>query len=177
MNGNTILVLAGLAALIVLLQLVKGGGKTIGGLPVVARPLMTDMERRTIGLLEDALPGTRIHAQVSMGALMKPKSGLDRSTRTSTFNRFSSRRVDFVVEDRATGRILMLVELDDRTHDRRSDQDRDRLTARAGYVTVRLPASERPSAESVQRHIAAAVGPNTSAHETPGRDRQTTQAA
>ena len=72
-------------------------------------------------------------------------------------------RVDYVVEDRASGRIMLLIELDDRTHNASKDRDRDQLTARAGYTTVRLPASERPTAESVRRHIGNAFGaPSTS---------------
>lgn len=68
-------------------------------------------------------------------------------------NRFSSKRVDYVVEDRASGKVVMLIELDDRYH--RPDQDarRDRMMAAAGYATLRLPASEQPTRESVHRHI------------------------
>jgi hypothetical protein len=154
-----------LLAIVMALQL-AGKGKGIGGLPVEPQALMTDMERRTIGYIEAVIPSARVHAQVSMGALMKPKSGLDRSTWQTTFNRFSSKRVDFVVEDRASGRIMMLIELDDRSHDAAKDRDRDKLTGRAGYITVRLPASERPTAESVRRHIGNALGIEAS-HQQP----------
>jgi very-short-patch-repair endonuclease len=157
MTDNVVALLVAVGLIAVLAHFALSGAQGIGGLPVVPRPLMTAAERRTITYIEEALPGTRVHAQVSMGALMKPRRGLDRSTYTRTFNRFCSKRVDFVVEDRATGRIVMLVELDDKTHDRRSDFDRDRLTTRAGYLTVRLPASERPTRWSVRRHIETAL--------------------
>jgi len=158
MNTNAIIIGFLLLAIVVVAARLLGSGKGIGGLPVEARALMTDMERRTIGYIEAAIPNARVHAQVSMGALLRPKSGLDNSTRMRTLNRFTSRRVDFVVEDRASGRIMLLIELDDRTHNAGKDRDRDRLTARAGYTTVRLPASERPTAESVRRHIGNAFG-------------------
>jgi hypothetical protein len=154
-----------LAAVIVVVQL-AGKGKGIGGLPVEPRALMTDMERRTIGYIEAAIPTARVHAQVSMGALMRPKSGLDKSTRQRTLNRCTSRRVDFVVEDRPSGRIMLLIELDDRSHDAAKDRDRDKLTGRAGYITVRLPAAERPTAESVRRPIGNALGIETD-HQQP----------
>lgn len=122
-------------------------------LDVRPAPLMTNIERRTIAYIEAALPWARIHAQVSMGAILAPKKGLNRSRATSVRNRFSSKRVDFVVEDRGTGKVVMLIELDDRYH--RPDQDarRDRMMAAAGYATLRLPASEQPTRESVHRHI------------------------
>lgn len=169
--------LAILGALAFLLAVPRRDRGGICGLPVTAKPLMTNVERRAIAHIEAALPGTRVHAQVSMGALMKPRKGLDRSTYFRTFNRFCSKRVDFVVEDRATGRILMLIELDDATHNRRNDQDRDRLTTRAGYTTVRLPASERPTAESVRRHIGHALEADPSIREMPAIGRPPTQAA
>lgn len=155
-----------LLAVVVIATQLAGKGKGIGGLPVEPRALMTDMERRTIGYIEAVIPTARVHAQVSMGALMKPKSGLNRSAWQTTFNRFSSKRVDFVVEDRASGRIMLLIELDDRSHNAARDRERDKLTGRAGYITVRLPASERPTAESVRRHIGNALGIETG-HQQP----------
>ena len=90
---------------------------------------------------------------------MNPAKGLSKSEWWTAFNKISSKRVDFVVEDPHSGRIILLVELDDRSHDRRSDTDRDALTRHAGYTTVRLPAGKRPTQTSVERHIEAALGP------------------
>ncbi|WBY18127.1 DUF2726 domain-containing protein (plasmid) [Erythrobacteraceae bacterium WH01K] len=123
------------------------------------KPLMTPAERRVCLMIERAMPGARVHSQVSMGAIMNPANGLSKSEWWTTFNKFSSKRVDFLVEDPHSGRIILLVELDDRSHDRRSDTDRDALTRHAGYTTVRLPAGERPTQTSVERHIEAALGP------------------
>lgn len=120
---------------------------------VAAAPLMTSMEQRTIEHIENALPWARVHAQVSMGAILKPVRGLNRSKATSVRNRFSSKRVDYVIEHRATGRVVLLIELDDRTHNRAADAARDRITAAAGYVTLRLPAGERPTAQDVEQRI------------------------
>lgn len=120
---------------------------------VRSAPLMTHMERRTIAFIEAALPWARIHAQVSMGAILAPRKGLNRSRATSVRNRFSSKRVDFVVEDRGSGKVIMLIELDDRSHRPELDARRDRMMAAAGYATLRLPASEQPTRESVHRHI------------------------
>jgi very-short-patch-repair endonuclease len=120
-------------------------------------PLMTQAERRVMAYIEEALPGARVHAQVSMGAIMQPARLLGHREATITRNRFSSKRVDFVVEDRASGRILALIELDDWSHSTGNDQWRDRLTASAGYRTIRLPAGERQTSETVRRRIHAAL--------------------
>lgn len=144
-----------LAILIGIAAIVKGLAKPRGALPVAVRavPIMTQIERQTLAYIEMALPWARIHAQVSMGALLAPKKGLNRSQSTTIRNRFSSKRVDYVVEDRTTGRIVMLIELDDRYHNAKADAQRDRMTAAAGYSTLRLPGDEKPTAESVHRHI------------------------
>lgn len=129
------LALAALAVFVVLLASKRRG---IGDLPVRAAPLMTKRERIVCAMIERAVPHARVHAQVSMGAILRPTAGLDRSRSTSVRNRFSSKRVDFLLEDRASGEIIAIVELDDRTHNRSADRQRDRMTARAGYLTIRL---------------------------------------
>jgi very-short-patch-repair endonuclease len=152
-NSNAVVLVSFVLALVVVVKALAGSsGK---GLPLAVRPhlLMTPMERRTLAWIESALPWARVHAQVSMGAILAPAKRLNRSQATTVRNRFSSKRVDFVVEDRATGHIVLLIELDDRTHDARADAARDRMTAAAGYSTLRLPAREKPDAASVRRHI------------------------
>ncbi|MBT0671113.1 DUF2726 domain-containing protein [Novosphingobium profundi] len=124
---------------------------------VAPRPLMTRMERRTITCIEMVIPWARVHAQVSMGAILKPRGKLSRSQATTIRNRFSSKRIDFVVEHPTTGEIIMLIELDDSTHNARNDRWRDTLTKSAGYITIRLPAGEVPSRQSIYMHIRAAA--------------------
>jgi hypothetical protein len=124
---------------------------------VTNRPLMTPMERRTIAYIEQAVPGARVHAQVSMGALIKPRSGLSAKDRGRVFFSFAAKRIDYVLEDRRSGEIMALVELDDRTHDSAADQKRDCLTKAAGYLTIRIPATERPTRETVADRLNAAL--------------------
>ncbi len=135
---------------IVNLMLGKAGNRLPRVRPV---PLMTYAERRVIGHIEAVLPQARIHAQVSMGAFLAPRKGLSRSQATSDRNRFSSKRVDFLAEDKATGEIIAIIELDDRTHNRGADARRDAMTASAGYRTIRLPAGVRHDRASVFRAI------------------------
>lgn len=154
-----IAVVAGVALLALALSrgLVPG---ELSRLNVRPKPLMTPPERRVCAFIERALPGARVHAQVSMGALMNPAKGLSKSEWWTTFNKFSSKRVDFAVEDPSSGEIILLIELDDRSHKAGKDRDRDSLTRQAGYTTLRLPAGERHSAQSVAQRISRALNPN-----------------
>ena len=63
--------------------------------------------------------------------------------------------VDPLLQDRASGEIRVLVELNHRTHNASKDRDRDRVTAAGGYPAVRLSARARPTRAS----MAAAVAP------------------
>jgi len=121
------------------------------------KPLMSRVEREVLGHLEAAVPWCRVHAQVCLGALLQPSRWLPRKTRARQRYGYSWLIVDFVLEDRRTGYVVALVELDDRHHNHARDRERDRLTARAGYLTIRLPASEYPSRSTVLARVSAAL--------------------
>lgn len=140
-------------------------GSGIGGLAVRSRELMTRRERIVCNFIERAVPAARVHAQVSIGAILQPAKGLNRSKATSVRNLFSSKRIDFLLEDRGSGEIIAIVELDDRTHNARADAQRDRMTARAGYRTVRL-CGGRHTQQSVTSTLHEALA-------LPGRNRST----
>ncbi|WP_103727489.1 hypothetical protein [Novosphingobium sp. HII-3] len=74
-----LLILVGIA-LLLKTALARPSGPTLDVRPV---PLMTNIERRTMAYNGAALPWARIHAQVSMGAILAPKKGLNR-TRAGT---------------------------------------------------------------------------------------------
>ena len=88
----------------------------------VAKPFLTPRERAMLAAIERVLPAHRIHAQVAMGALLQVPARLGRSVTPADRNSFSLKIVDFVVQDRATGCIVALAEVDDRSHDAVRDQ-------------------------------------------------------
>lgn len=153
-NGIVIAAIAVLFVAIALALVLRGKGPD--ALPIVPRRLMTERERRVIEMIEAAAPACRVHAQVSMGALLEAKRGLDRSRQTAVRNRFNRKIVDYVIEDKKTGDVVAIVELDDRTHRAAKDKERDRLTSAAGYNTIRLPAGERITLQAVRERLAAA---------------------
>ena len=135
---NSIWLTVAIAAVIVIAIL--AGFKASGAIRVVARPLLTAREREALNKLEKAFPQFRVFPQVAMGALIQAQKGLNKSQRAQTRNSFDRKIVDFVLEDRASGRIFAIIELDDRTHDAAKDSRRDVITQAAGYRTIRLPA-------------------------------------
>ena len=134
----TELALIAFGAIVIIALLWGRAGRGIGSMPVRSREFMTKRERNVRGYIEQAVPNARVHAQVSMGALLAPRAGLNRSQSTTIRNRLPSKRVDLLLECRLTRNTIAIVELDDRTHYRAADAQRDRMTAKAGYTTIRL---------------------------------------
>lgn len=160
----------GIGCLIIFLKLLRAMFRSGGQVPVLerlagegVRPqvhrklFLTRVEHETLGYIEAAFPQLRVHCQVSMGALISPERFLDRNVAQWTHRLYSQKIVDYVLQDRRGGEIVALVELDDATHRRRRDQARDFLTESAGYRTIRLSASERPTLDSVRTTISHAL--------------------
>jgi hypothetical protein len=121
----------------------------------IAKPLLTPRESAMLMALEEILPMFRIYPQVAMGALLAAPRRFDRRPTPADRNAFSQKIVDFVIFDHTNGKVVALVELDDRTHRADRDARRDEMTARAGYRTIRIPATARPTV----RTAIAFVGP------------------
>ena len=147
-----------LIVLAVIVLLVAAFASTKRQVPLIAKPLMTKRERECIVLLESMFPNHRIHAQVAMNALVRTKAGLDKKQNVSWRNKFDRKVVDFVMEERGSGDISALVELDDRTHNLEKDRKRDLMTQAAGYRTVRIPPRTKLT-EQALRPIFAEVAP------------------
>ena len=95
-------------AAIILMAIVIAIARALGGSsPKVApKPFMTERERAARAIIETLLPGVRVHAQVSMGAILQPARGTSRRDLWSVRNTFAQKIIDFVLEDPATGRII-----------------------------------------------------------------------
>ena len=129
-----------------------GGGKT--KLELIAKPFLTAREQPMLIILEQLLPGYRIHAQVAMGALLKVKARSGQKGTPSDRNAVSQRIVDFVVQGRSTGHVIALIEVDDLMHRADADARRDAMTARAGYRTIRIAAGADSTDRRNTIHIA-----------------------
>lgn len=145
---------ATMIAMLTLSILLKGGGLSLGPPRPVAKRFLTRREQAMLVALERVLPHCRIHAQVAMGALLAAPDNPFRRRRLSDRNAFSQKIVDFVAQDRTSGAIVALIEVDDWSHVLSRDMARDAMTGRAGYQTVRIPAHARPTFADVRAAVA-----------------------
>ncbi|MEM5312348.1 DUF2726 domain-containing protein [Paraburkholderia sp. JHI869] len=112
--------------------------------------ILTPNEAEFFGRLRAALPEHYVFPQVAMSAIIAP-NGYARS-RHAAFNKIARKRVDFVIcTDRL--QLVVLVELDDRTHDAGRDAKRDAMTRSAGIRTIRFLSSNRPSVAEIRAAI------------------------
>lgn len=115
-----------------------------------AKKLLTGNELEFYIRLRRALPGSIIMAQVSMGALLEVSARIkDQRTRLSLRSKFSQKIIDFVVCDSKMN-VLVLIELDDKTHRSDLDAARDKITADAGYKTLRFQSKSKPTEEEIK---------------------------
>ncbi|RUS67977.1 hypothetical protein CUZ56_00460 [Saezia sanguinis] len=98
----------------------------------VQRRIMTPREQKMYFVLKAALPELIVFTQVSFCALITAKSFASRAT-------FNRKFTDFVVCDYDLN-VLVIIELDDWSHqgNEQRDADRDKLLADAGYQVVRF---------------------------------------
>lgn len=127
---------------------------------VIKKKLQTETELIFLALLEEALPGYRVSSQVSMNALLDPEIQYRSNEHNLKARRaFSQKVVDFVVCDKKTGDVVVLVELDDWSHDspeaRKRDQARDAMLHEAGYQTLRWDARAMPSPQTIKNRVEA----------------------
>lgn len=112
---------------------------------VKRKPILTSREQQMFALLTTALPECIVLTQVAFSALITADGWQSR-------NRFNRKVVDFVLCSNHMN-VVAVIELDDRSHIGREDNDRERdaMLRQAGYHTIRYPSI--PTAEKVRRDI------------------------
>ncbi len=90
-------------------------------------PRLTRWERNVLSILRRQVPsGFHVCAQVRLADLLTIP-GNDCGARTSALNRVACKSLDFVIVDLDSGRAILAIELDDRSHDRADRRDREAL--------------------------------------------------
>ena len=137
------LVIAGTTLVAVFAAKKSGGGNGL----YKRGKLMTDNELEFFGRLISAMPHHFIFPQVSMGAILEP-ANRDKKRDHIDRLRIAQQRVDFLVCD-AVGAIVVVVELDDRTHSSAKDRTRDERLMQAGIRTVRFQSKDKPQPHAI----------------------------
>ena len=118
----------GLIALFVILAVLKLlRGRVRGESPYEAKSnLLTPAELKFLGVLDQVIGSHyRIMAQVRLADVLKVKSGLDNSIRSSAFNRIKAKHLDFVACDPSDMSVKFAIELDDSSHKQSKRMERD----------------------------------------------------
>lgn len=119
------------------------------------KEFLTKNESEFLLRLEKALPEYRIHCQVAMGSLVDANIDKRQDFRKymSIRGSYAQKIIDYVIQDKISGNIIVLVELDDRTHDKNKDAWRDKITSNAGYITLRYLSKKKPSIDEIRENI------------------------
>lgn len=146
-----------MAIVAVLAAIVASKRKPVAG-KVRSHALLTRNELEFLSRLEAAVPELRFHSQVAMGALLEPAfpKKLDPRAYMSIRGTFSQKIVDFVAQDRTTGAVVAVVELDDRTHDVAKDDKRDAMLREGGYRVVRWQSTAKPDPAAIRHSLLSA---------------------
>jgi very-short-patch-repair endonuclease len=125
-----------------------------------AKQFMTKNEMEFLGRLEAAAPELRFHAQVCMGAILDPATSKHENVASymRTRGKFSQKIIDYVAQSRATGEIVAIIELDDKTHSQHKDMIRDGMLFEAGYKVVRWQSKSKPSLVQIRSELMATFG-------------------
>lgn len=115
------------------------------------RDLMTANEKEFFGRLISALPGHFVFPQVAMSAIIEASATRENIKQQDRL-RVAQQRVDYLICDSACV-ILAVIELDDRTHNKKKDDIRDARLAQGHIPTIRFESRQKPSLTE----IAAAI--------------------
>lgn len=133
----------------------QSGDDSVEGVKFKAKALLTDNEQEFLGRLEAAAPELRFHSQVAMGALLDPD--VSRKNNGKEYFRLrgmiSQKIVDFVAQNRETGAVVAVIELDDKTHSNEKDAKRDAMLASAGYRIVRWNSKAKPDLAAIRAEL------------------------
>lgn len=119
------------------------------------RQLMTANEQEFFGRLRTALPDHLVFPQVAMSAIIEASSSDGKKAHRDRL-RIAQQRVDYLIVD-ARGDIVVVVELDDRTHSAARDQVRDKRLTQAGIKTVRFQSRDKPAPDAIRAAILPAA--------------------
>jgi len=129
------LVIFGLVALAVVIKKLSSKAPQSAQSPLEYQQvdsLITPAEQKFLSVLDDAVGArARIFCMVRVADILKPKKTLDQKDKRVLLNKTSQKHFDFVLCDPVSLRPLCVIELNDKSHQRKDRQDRDKFLASA----------------------------------------------
>lgn len=98
-------------------------------------------------------PSFTVLTQVGLGAMVDTTLPEGDPQRDFERRKFVGKLIDFVIVDNKSAEVLVVVELDDRTHDKLKDGNRDHFLLQAGYRTLRYESRAKPSVDQLRKDI------------------------
>lgn len=126
------------------------------------KSLFSPAERSFFGVLKQSFSENfEIFGKVRIADVLKPKSGLDRSSWRISFSKISSKHFDYVLCDRETLQILAVIELDDKSHEQQKTVERNIFVEAAckssGLPLIRFECKSSYPIEFVRKKIMNSV--------------------
>ena len=152
-----------ITVLLVLLVSKQRSANTSGDLPYKRQPaLFTPAERSFLGVLDLAVGNDfRVFGKVRVGDLLAPQNGQTNGQRTTALNKINYKHVDFVLCKPDDLSVVCAIELNDKSHQQKSRQERDEFLRRAcrsaGLPLITFDARHAYSPAEVSRAIADAL--------------------
>lgn len=115
------------------------------------KALMTDNELEFFFRITRALPDDLVFPQVSLQALIEPSSSNAKKANADRL-RIAQQRADYVVCDPA-GVVVVVIELDDKTHEKKRDAIRDARLKQAGLRTLRYTSKAKPTITTIKKDV------------------------
>ena len=145
-------------------KLTRSGGNFVHAAPYALKPaLFSPAERSFLGVLEQAIGNHyRIYGKVRIADVIETKSGLSASNRQKAFNRIRAKHFDFLLCNRDDLSVTCAIELDDKSHQKTSRQQRDgfvnELCSTIGLPLVRVTAKRAYTVQELRTKILDATG-------------------
>lgn len=122
----------------------------------IPKKFLTGNEKEFYHRINNAVGDQFIIApQVSMGAILDVDLKLkDMSSKYWEIrSKFSSKIIDFLLIDKKTLDPILIIELDDISHDFNKDKKRDAMVARSGLRTVRFWSRNKPTVDQIKQAV------------------------
>ncbi|MCG8415638.1 MAG: DUF2726 domain-containing protein [Pseudomonadales bacterium] len=124
--------IAALLFLFLAVPLIRGRESQHAHLYSLKSKLLSPAERSFLGVLNLVVDNsTAVFAKVRVADVLKPRSGMNRSNWQSAFNRISNKHFDFVLCNKSDMSVIAVIELNDKSHNSRKRQARDRFLKQA----------------------------------------------
>ncbi len=128
------------------------------------RALFSPAERSFLGVLDQAVADRyRVLGKVRVADILTPEKGLNRKNWQIAFNKISAKHFDFVLCDKLTLEVIAVIELDDRSHQRKRTQARDALLASAcssaQLPLIRFAAQAGYQIDAIRNEVDLALNP------------------